>query len=153
MSSVTNDELMRAIKELTVQVQSIASALQAREDRREYHAKYYLKRKADKAKKATEVAQTRLPNTKGSHFCGRRMYNLPTEDWANALKQFADSGRSVFNWLTWLAYMEPEHLCLQPHHKVGRLLSRLHWHHQAKRQRRPAQGPLLAKRPARADAH
>ena len=103
-SSVTNDELMRALKELTVQVQAIATALQAREDRREYHAKYYLKRKADKKRKETEVAQTRLPNTKGSHFCGHRMYNVPVKDWANALKQFADSGRSVFNWLTWLAW-------------------------------------------------
>ena len=95
---------MVAIVELKEQVARMADALQSREDRRVYQSNYYKKRKEDKKKKAEELANARLPNTRGSHFTGLRKTNVPIKKWIEKMKQFGREGRSVFNWITWLAW-------------------------------------------------
>jgi len=103
-SPVSTESLMAAIVELKEQVARMADALQSREDRRVYQANYYKKKKEDKKKKAEDLANARLPNTKGSHFTGLRKYNVPVVKWIEKMKQFGREGRSVFNWFTWLAW-------------------------------------------------
>ena len=103
-SSVSNEVLLAAIVELKEQVAKMAEALQSREDRRTYQANYYKKRKETKKQKAEELANARLPNTRGSHFNGLRKTNVPIKKWVDKMKQFGKEGRSVYNWITWLAW-------------------------------------------------
>ena len=77
MSSTSNEVLLAAIVELKEQVAKMAEALQSREDRRMYQANYYKKRKETKKKKAEDLANARLPNTRSSHFNGLRKTNVP----------------------------------------------------------------------------
>ena len=106
---------MVAIVELKEQVARMADALQSREDRRMYQANYYKKRKEDKKKKAEELANARLPNTRGSHFTGLRKTNVPIKKWIEKMKQFGQLDHVVG------VELEPGHVRLQPPNAVGRL--------------------------------
>ena len=101
---VTNEEIMAELKGLREQVAEMAAALQDSKARKEYQSAYYQKRKAAKAKKAAELARTRLSNPDRSVFDASRDYRVPHAKWAAKLTEFAERGLSVWNWLTWLAW-------------------------------------------------
>lgn len=104
MNAPTVGDLMEAIAAIKVQVERIADAMQKQQDRKEYQAEYYKKRKRTAAEKRT-VARTRLNN--GNQHClgeGKRDKRLPHAAWARKLKEMAGRGLSAYNFLTWLAW-------------------------------------------------
>ena len=100
---VSTEDLMAEILALKEQVQRMADAMLLKEDRKKYQAEYYRKKKAANAKKKKE--RSRLPNPDRSLFEGRRNdRKMPHKRWADKLREFHEDGRSIWNWLTWLAW-------------------------------------------------
>ena len=99
MQAVTNEQLLAAVQALATQVQKIASALDKQQQRREYQAAYYKKRKAAKAEKAKRIE---LPD--GHCLECRRSDRIPKEAWAKQMRSFVERGLSPYNFLTWVAW-------------------------------------------------
>ena len=99
MQAVTNEQLLAAVQALSTQVQKIASALDKQQQRREYQAAYYKKRKAAKAEKAKRIE---LPD--GHCLECRRSDRIPKEAWAKQMRSFVERGLSPYNFLTWVAW-------------------------------------------------
>ena len=100
---VSTEDLMAEIRELKEQVQRMADAMLLKEDRKKYQAEYYRKKKAAKAKKKKEDA--RMPNPDRPLFEGRRNeHKMPHKRWAAKMREFLEDGRSVWNFLTWMAW-------------------------------------------------
>ncbi len=98
------EELRAEIRELRVQVQRMADALQTKQDRSQYQAEYYKKRKAAKAlKKEKDRASKRLSSER-CVFKGLRRRDVPHKLWAQKMQEFLRDGRSIYNWLTWVAW-------------------------------------------------
>ena len=111
----SNAELMTVLQkvlnqqqELTTEVERIAEVLKQQQNRKQYQSDYYKKRKAKKL--AKEVENKRLPNPRGNCLSGGRDRNLPAAEWAKTLKVFVDRGLSAYNFMSWLAYLEPQHV-------------------------------------------
>ena len=94
--------------------------------RKEYQSEYYKKRKAAKEKKAAEIARTRLKNPERSVFDAKRDYRVPHDKWAAKLTEAVQRGLSVWNWLTWLAVVQPKHVGVFTDHTIGRVHACLH---------------------------
>jgi hypothetical protein len=99
MSSATNDEILAAVDSLAEQVKRIADVLQGQLDRKEYHAEYYKKRKAQK-----EAKGVRLSNRNKHCLMGQRDTRLPSVEWAEKFEWFSENGLSVYNFVTWMAW-------------------------------------------------
>ena len=95
------EELRAEIEKLRVQVQRMADALQKKEDRTQYQAEYYKKRKA--AAKALKKEVKRLSSER-CVFKGLRRRDVPHKLWAQKMQEFLQDGRSIYNWLTWVAW-------------------------------------------------
>ena len=93
-------ELIAEMRQLKEQVQRMADTFQKREERREYQAAYYKRRKASKEKQV-------LPGFKNlDRHCleGSRDRRLPAAEWGEVLKSFVQRGLSPYNFLSWLAW-------------------------------------------------
>jgi hypothetical protein len=97
------DEMAREIRALKVQVQRMADAMQRREERASYQAEYYKKNKKKKSDKVALKRATRLKCDRHI-FEGLRRYDVPHGKWAQKMREFVEQGRSVYNWLSWLAW-------------------------------------------------
>ena len=100
MDPVNIEQLVGIVLELKEQVQRMADALQKQEDRKEYQAEYYKKRKAAKKEKSRS---SKLENPKG-FILNRKDERLPFRAWGLKMKEFADRGLSPYNFLTWLTW-------------------------------------------------
>ena len=86
MDPVNVEQLVGIVLELKEQVQRMADALQKQEDRKEYQATYYKKRKAAKKDRSSK-----LENPKG-FILQRKDYRLPFRAWGLKMKEFAERG-------------------------------------------------------------
>ena len=98
------EELRAEIRELRVQVQRMADALQTKQDRSQYQAEYYKKRKAAKALKKEQDRASKRLSSERCVFKGLRRRDVPHKLWAQKMQEFLRDGRSIYNWLTWVAW-------------------------------------------------
>jgi hypothetical protein len=98
--NTTLASVLKQVRLLRAEVQRMADLMQKREDRREYQAAYYKKRKV--AKKPRQLPG--LSNLDRHCLMGARDTRMPTQEWGETMQRFARSGRSAYNFLTWLAW-------------------------------------------------
>ena len=92
-------KLVEQVRSLKEQVQRMADVMEKREERRQYQAAYYKKRKAGKCKQLPG-----LSNLDRHCLEGMRDRRLPAEAWGKVLKRFVELDLSPYNFLSWLAW-------------------------------------------------